>query len=132
MKSCPYCGAEYSDDATACVIDQTPLTPEAPPTPAPGLRPAMDSPREAYELTPLTAEQQQQDWVTLVSCGTLMSADLIVSRLRAAEIEAFIPDASLAQAIGYNLGAVGYVRVQVAPGDYEAAIALLNALDQSD
>jgi membrane protease YdiL (CAAX protease family) len=25
MKKCSYCGAEYSDDATACVTDQTPL-----------------------------------------------------------------------------------------------------------
>jgi hypothetical protein len=25
MKKCSYCGAEYPDDATACVIDETPL-----------------------------------------------------------------------------------------------------------
>ncbi len=25
MKKCSYCGAEYPDDVTACVTDQTPL-----------------------------------------------------------------------------------------------------------
>jgi hypothetical protein len=31
MKKCPYCGAEYSDDATVCAIDQTPFEQELPP-----------------------------------------------------------------------------------------------------
>ena len=55
-----------------------------------------------------------------------MSADLIVSRLQAAGIEAFIPDQSVVQAMGFNLNAVGYVRVQVTPADYDAAKALLS------
>ena len=25
MKTCPYCGKEYPDDATVCAVDQTPL-----------------------------------------------------------------------------------------------------------
>jgi len=27
MKKCPYCSAEYPDDATECAIDRTPLKP---------------------------------------------------------------------------------------------------------
>ena len=34
MKKCPYCGKEHPDDATVCSIDQTELTPLAPPTPS--------------------------------------------------------------------------------------------------
>ena len=30
MKKCPYCGAEYPDDATVCAIDQTPFEEETP------------------------------------------------------------------------------------------------------
>ena len=63
----------------------------------------------------------QMDLVTLVRCGTLMSADLIASKLRAGGIESFIPDQSLAQTMGFNLGSVGFVRVQVSPADYEQA-----------
>jgi hypothetical protein len=32
MKKCPYCGAEYPDEATVCAIDQTPFEEEAPQT----------------------------------------------------------------------------------------------------
>jgi len=126
MKTCPYCGAKYPDDTIICAIDHTPLTPPpaalkttAPPVPD-------SSPRPEFELAPLTEDQMQMDLVTLVRCGTLMSADLIVSRLNAAGIEAFIPDQSVVQAMGFNLNAVGYVRVQVSPADYETARAIVS------
>jgi hypothetical protein len=32
MKKCPYCGAEYPDEATVCAIDQTPFEEEEPHT----------------------------------------------------------------------------------------------------
>jgi hypothetical protein len=47
--------------------------------------------------------------------------------LRAAGIEAFIPDEFLMQAAAFNPNMIGYVRVQVAPKDYEAARDLLTA-----
>jgi Putative prokaryotic signal transducing protein len=56
-----------------------------------------------------------------VSCGTLIEADVIRSQLDAAGITAMIPDEFLAEAMAFNLNAVGYVRVQVSPKDYEAA-----------
>ena len=120
MKTCPYCGAEYPDSTLCCVIDQTPLSP--PPAPRTVSHPVTNpSPRTEFELATLTEEQMQMDLVTLVRCGTLISADLIASRLRAAGIETFIPDQSLAQTMGFNLNAVGYVRVQVSPADYDRA-----------
>jgi hypothetical protein len=73
----------------------------------------------------LTAEDRQKDFVTLVRCATLPAADMIVSRLQVAGIEAFIPDQTLTQTMGGDLNALGSVRVQIAPKDYEAAKELL-------
>ena len=120
MKTCPYCGAEYPDGTVACAIDQTLLDPPSA-TFATTSPPVTVSTRPEYEFTPLTEAQMQMDLVTLVRCGTLMSADLIASKLRAGGIESFIPDQSLAQTMGFNLGSVGFVRVQVSPADYEQA-----------
>ena len=69
------------------------------------------------------------DLVTLVACRTLGEADMVVSRLRAAKIEAFLPDESLMQTVGWNFNTFGYVRVQIAPKDYDAAKDLLSGND---
>ena len=128
MKTCPYCGAEYPDGTPCCVIDETPLSPPpAAPQPQPVHHPVTaSSPRVEFEIPPLTEEQRQMDLVTLVRCGTLISADLIASRLSAAGIETFIPDQSVVQTIGFNLNAVGYVRVQVSPADYDRAREIIS------
>ena len=121
MKTCPYCGAEYPDGTPCCTIDETPLSPP-PAVPCPVAHPVpKPSPRAEFEIPPLTEEQMNMDLVTLVRCGTLISADLIASQLRAVGIETFIPDQSLVQTMGFNLNAVGYVRVQVSPADYDRA-----------
>ncbi len=125
MNKCSYCGAEYSDDVPECPIDHTPLF-------EPGIVPAPNSPprsgpaRPDYEFPPRSPAERQQDLVTLVTCGTLVAADLVVSRLQAAGIQAFIPDECLMQTIGFNLNTFGYVRVQVASRDYDAARDLLS------
>ena len=46
---------------------------------------------------------------------------MVVSELEAAGITALIPDEFIAEAMAFNPNAVGYVRVQVSPRDYEAA-----------
>jgi agmatine/peptidylarginine deiminase len=48
------------------------------------------------------------------------------SWLRAAGITPFLPDERLMQAVGWNFNTYGYVRVQVAPKDYESAKELLS------
>ena len=125
MLTCTYCGAEYPDGTAMCSIDQTPLAPPAA-TPQPVEPRAPDVAPTEFQFPPLTEAQRQQDLVTLVSCGTLLSAEMIASRLSAAGIEVFIPDQSLVQTMGFNLGAVGFVRVQIAPADYDAAKAILS------
>ena len=122
MKKCSYCGAEYPDDVAQCPIDHAALSDPSRKTAPPA---KSHSVRPEYEFTPLSERDQQMDFVTLVRCGTLISADLVVSRLKAAGIEAFIPDEHLMQTIAFNLNTFGYVRVQVAPGDYDKARALL-------
>jgi hypothetical protein len=127
MKKCSYCGAEYPDDAVMCAIDNTPF--ERPSEPSPPPEPIRSEPvakRPEYAFAPLSEADQRKDLVTLVSCRTLVEADMVVSRLQAAGIDAFLPDESLMQVIGWNLNTYGFVRVQIAPKDYDAARDLLD------
>ena len=81
MKTCPYCGAEYPDTATACSIDQTPL--DVPPAATASAVTTPDGPGAEYEFTPLTEEQRQQDLVTLVR--SFVADDLEATRADRAE-----------------------------------------------
>jgi len=121
MKKCRYCGAEYPDDATVCAVDQTHLQPAAASAP--------EGKAAKFHFPPPAEEDWVNDFVTLVNCGTLPAADVIVSRLQAAGIEAFIPDQASMQALGGTFGALGYVRVQIAPKDYYSARKLLDDID---
>ena len=73
----------------------------------------------------LTREQMQMHLTTLVVCRTLAEADTIVSVLAGAGISTVIPDEYLMQAACWNLNTYGFVRVQIAPKDYENAAGLL-------
>lgn len=120
MKKCSYCGAEYPDDTVMCAIDHAPFEqPAEPPT-------FLKLKEVEYRFRQLSPQDRQRDFVTLVNCANLPAADIIVSRLRAVGIEAFIPDESLMQVMGGNLNAFGYVRVQISPDDYDTARELLS------
>ena len=123
MKQCSYCGRDNADDALSCHECGTQFER---PTEAPPPEPK----RPGHEVVPLSAADKEKDLVTLSSCRTLVEADMIATRLQAAGIETFLPDESLMQVIGWNLNTYGYVRVQIAPKDYDAAKDLLTEIDQ--
>jgi hypothetical protein len=83
-----------------------------------------------WKFRELTPEEMRMDLITLVTCRTLIEADMVVGQLGGAGISAFIPDEFLVQAVSWNLSAYGYVRVQVSPKDYDAAKAFLLALSE--
>lgn len=119
MKTCSYCGAEYPDDAVMCTIDHMPFERPAEPK-------ALEPEKPQYRFPPISEEDRQKDFVTLVTCATLPAADVIVGRLEAAGIETAIPDESLMNNMGGGLAAFGFVRVLIAPKDYDAARELLS------
>lgn len=80
-----------------------------------------------YRIGRLAEEAKGQRWVTLISCGTVLEADIVRSQLEAAGIGTFMPDERMMTAAAWGLNAYGYVRVQVEPADYDAARELLCA-----
>ena len=129
MKVCKYCGRENDDEAVHCrecgtQEFKTPASKTAPPE-LPDTLPESAEPNGQFrELTP---EEMKMDFVTLMTCRTVLEADMIVGQLGSAGIPAFIPDEFLSQAVSWNLNTYDYVRVQVSPKDYESAKEFLLA-----
>ena len=138
MKRCGYCGRENQDDATFCYncgtsefksrTSEESVTPSPPPIPTVTSSPT--TARSTLEFVPLKPEDAGKDLVTLITCRTLVEADIIVGRLETAGVSSFIPDQFLMQAVSWNLNTFGFVRVQVSPKDYEAAKEFLLASEQ--
>jgi predicted nucleic acid-binding Zn-ribbon protein len=133
MKKCAKCGLEYDDDEACCCdcgstafkATDSAAENEARTDQQPGEMPPSEPKQPGYKFGPLSAADRDKDFVTLITCRTLSEADFIASRLRAAGIEAFIPDQSVMEWVGWNFNTYGYVRVQISPKDYEAAKDLL-------
>jgi hypothetical protein len=138
MKLCAYCGRENDDEAVHCLGCGTgdfkgQATAESR---TPSSSPVAISPptktTSQLEFNTLTPEDEGKNLVTLLTCRTLLEADMITGRLESAGISAFIPDQFLMQTISWNLNTYGYVRVQVSPKDYrEAKEFLLASEDDS-
>ena len=126
MKKCAYCGRENDEGAVNCSECGTELVQGSPTQPTPEPEPAPPK----YRIRPLSPEEEKLDLVTIVTCQTLFDADMVVSELEAAGITALIPDEFAAEAMAYGLNALGYVRVQVSPRDYEAAKDVIEDADR--
>jgi hypothetical protein len=129
-KVCDYCGRENLSEAVYCRECGTALkSPVNKKLKAPEIPPRITaSDPVRWKFKELTAAEKKLDLVTLLTCRTLVEADVIVGQLASGGVDAFIPDEFLAQAMSWNLNAFGYVRVQVSPGDYERAKTLLLAM----
>src|SRR4051812_20562748 len=106
MKTCAYCGRENEDSAvhcTECATEEFKTT-------------------AAGNVSPITAAEDK--WVTLTTYPTLAEADRAAGQLTAEGLSVFIPDQFLIQNASFG-GTYGFVRVQVASKDLEAARELL-------
>jgi hypothetical protein len=132
MKRCAYCGRENADHATHCCECGTADLRSADDAIAKAQAERVNPHREQsipawlMEKIGILSPGSDRTFVTLVTCQTLAEADLIVSDLEGAGIQAFVPDQFAMQ--NFSLpGILGYVRVQVAPTDYAAAKEFLSA-----
>jgi steroid delta-isomerase-like uncharacterized protein len=130
MKVCDYCGRESEDDALHCreCGTQSFVAPPKSVPEKPSEGPAPKPPR--WEFGELTADEMKLDLVTLLTCRTVVEADMVVSRLAGVGIPAIIPDEFLMQAMSWNVNAFGYVRVQVSPHDYGRAKTFLLGIQE--
>src|SRR6185503_16932701 len=103
MKRCGYCGRE-NDDAAAqcseCGSADLRAASEPPPVPQESAAEAEQPQATERRLEParvLSPAEMEQDFVTLIKCGSLPEADVVVSELAGAGIEAIIPDEFAAQ-----------------------------------
>lgn len=68
-----------------------------------------------------------EEWVVVRNCAWLHEADVIAAVLRAADIDAFIPDAHMASIRPELSGFIGGVRVLVRASELELANEILDA-----
>ena len=115
MKTCAYCGRDNDLAAIFCAECGTDEF-----KPLASARSPSETISAPLKFVSLPEAGREHDWVTLLRCATLAEADMIASHLEGAGIPAFIPDQFLMQAVSFNL-TYGFVRVQVAPRDYERA-----------
>jgi len=132
MKVCAYCGHENDDGAMEChECGGTDFrSAEAPsgaggPPPLPVEPPPLPGAEPVLHFEALKPEEINNTWVTLLRCQTLVEADVIATRLEAAEIPVFVPDQFLMQAISWNVNTYGFVRLQVPPALYHVAREVL-------
>jgi len=123
MKSCAYCGRENDDAATYCGECGTAEFKSNTPKPSP--EQPKPAPQVAAKPRPLSQEEKQQAFVTLCTCRTLEEADTLVTQMKVAGIESFLPDEALMSTVAWNSHTYGFVRVQVRTEQYEAAADFL-------
>ena len=88
------------------------------------LAPSATKPRtenDRYEFAKLAPEDKDKDLVTLLTCTTPTMADFIVSELETAGLRASNPDSYRMASGPFELDQLYKYRVQIAPGEFEAA-----------
>ena len=79
------------------------------------------------KFEPVPDGENDRAWVTLLRAGSLIDADAIATRLRAFNIEVFLPDEFASRTFPLNTTTGPQVRVQVPPSQYDQAREILDA-----
>ena len=127
VKICAYCGRENQDEATQC---SECTTTEFKTSTSQPLDAEPKIPPVTWTFATVSEADKEKDLVTLLGCPTLPEADLVVNHLAGAGIETFIPDEFAIQNAAFVGIAPVFVRVQVAPSDYDSAKEFLTALSK--
>src|SRR6266849_1805953 len=114
MKLCAYCGHENDETALQCRECGTEEFKSSSATSA-----SDESAGQQWQFADFAPREMQNDLVTLVTCRTLLEADMIVGMLEADGIPALVPDQCLMQLAASSPNAFGVVRVQVSPQSYD-------------
>lgn len=126
---CGWCGRQNPPGTINCHECGTPL--ERPKDQLVSPAKVAASQRARWTFRTLTPDEEKLDLVTLLTCQSVVEADVVVAQLESIGISAFIPDEFVAQAMAWNANAFGFVRVQVSPKDYERAKDFLFELSQN-
>lgn len=112
MKRCAYCGREREDTVSLC--------PEC------GNDAVKETPGNPHDTTADDSEApRKNNLVTLKTCRDIVEADMIKAQFEAEGISAYVPDQFLSQTFALNPNAFGFVVLQVAEKDAEAARRIL-------
>jgi ribosomal protein L40E len=126
--TCDWCGRKNVAGADNCPECGTSLRRPKAKT---HIEPQIAQPLVRWKFKTLTPDEMKMDLVTLLTCQNIVEADVVLAQLESIGISAFIPDEFVAQTMAWNINGFGYVRVQVAPRDYERAKAFLLELSDS-
>jgi hypothetical protein len=117
MKRCAYCGREREDTVTLC--------PEC------GNDAVKESLGSPLETTAEDSEPPRKNkLITLKTCRDIVEADMIRAQLEAEGISAYVPDQFISQTFALNPNAFGFVVLQVAEKDAEAAKQILGTFQK--
>src|SRR3954467_8781614 len=100
MKACAYCGRDNDDSVTRCRECGQENFQSKSVHPVAQSEESVSS--EAFQPRLLSDEERQQAFVTLKTCRTVDEASLLQAQLKAAGIEAFLPDEALMSTLAWN------------------------------
>jgi hypothetical protein len=131
MKKCPWCGKEYPDEVSACVVDQSPLE-SRDPVPAPAVSQPEDTRVSGVESSKAPGQEAEgaaaPDGFRSLGVFDAFEADRLLTRFLEAHIRFQIDRIERRERGGStSYRAVGYIDIFIHVDDYEKASQILTA-----